>query len=132
MRIGWKERHVRKHMRTEREDILQSRQATGQKTEVLTYLDVRSLIVPEVVLYCFASAKIDAMPVTNMGRSTVIDHRSPFSVRALDNNEKDDAPIPESKSGTTAAMVTMKSWKFFRASDHWTIGLSHNMCRRCE
>ena len=29
-----------------------------------TYLDVRLLIFPVVVSYCFASAKIDAMPIT--------------------------------------------------------------------
>lgn len=42
-------------------------QATKDSKETRTDLDVRLLISPVVVLYCFASAKMDAIPELNNG-----------------------------------------------------------------
>lgn len=65
-----------------------------------TYFDVRLFMTPVVVLYCFARAKIPAIPVYTVS----------FVLLPTTRN----TPIPESKSGTMAARVMMRRCKFLR------------------
>jgi hypothetical protein len=68
-------------------------------------------MTPVVVSYCTDKAKIDAIPVQKH-------HTWSDPVRGKLSSAGCDAPIPESKSGTMAASVMMKSCRFLRESDH--------------
>ena len=71
-----------------------------------TYLDVRLLMTPVVVSNWTESAKMSAIPIAKLTPSSGYEATLGYS------------PMPESKSGTMAAKVTMNSCKFLRKSDH--------------
>ena len=61
-----------------------------------TYLEVRLLMTPVVVLNCSARAKIVVMPIKKFHHIRLVEVKA---------QEPFIAPIPESKSGTIAASV---------------------------
>lgn len=74
-----------------------------------TYFEVKLLISSTVVSYWAANGNRDAIP---LNVETTLE--SSFSVRTGHR-----VPIPESKSGTMAAKVTMRSWRCLRRDDQF-------------